>query len=139
MLGGVESRGRRCKGADLMVIKCGKIRRNGCITIVDYTIKIGNYGPCEAKDVVLYDCLPCNIKNARFSVDGGNNWEKWCGKWRLGNLPSYKHYIVLIGGVVTGSSCELVNTAWVESSTPDPNLENNQSTLVLSLIRKKLN
>ncbi|MEF9935367.1 MAG: hypothetical protein RR539_06770 [Clostridium sp.] len=116
--------------ADLIICKSGFIARPKCINIVYFTIKIGNYGPCEAKDVTLYDCIPCIVKNPRFSLDDGESWNRWCGKCRLGNLPPCKHFNILIRGVVPNCCNEVVNIAEVTSLTYDPSLNNNIVTTV---------
>lgn len=98
---------------------------------VTYTLKVQNFGLDTAADVVLLDTPPAELADVQYSLDGGANWQPWTGSLPLGTLPSGFSASVLLRGVFTGGSGEVVNTAEVQTTTDDPDLSNNTSTVVV--------
>ena len=98
---------------------------------VTYTLKVQNFGPDTAADVVLLDTPPAELADVQYSLDGGASWQPWTGSLPLGTLPSGFSASVLLRGVFTGGSGEVVNTAEVQTTTDDPDLSNNTSTVVV--------
>ncbi|MCL2336990.1 MAG: DUF11 domain-containing protein [Firmicutes bacterium] len=101
---------------------------------ITYNIVVSNSGPDEAVNVTLMDFLPVEVCKTQYSLDGGQTWHKWClwyNSLSLGNLPANLSVTVLLRGVVHRCArVSLTNTATVSSETADPNLNNNQFTLV---------
>ncbi|MDM9670838.1 SdrD B-like domain-containing protein [Clostridioides difficile] len=96
-----------------------------------YTIKVVNNGPFPSENVVLTDDLPASIINPEYSLDGGASFQPWNGSLNIGTLNSGISLTVLIQGTVSLNSSEyIVNTATVSSTTPDPDLSNNISTII---------
>ncbi|MDN9988805.1 DUF11 domain-containing protein [Clostridioides difficile] len=96
-----------------------------------YTIKVVNNGPFPSENVVLTDDVPASIINPEYSLDGGASFQPWNGSLNIGTLNSGISLTVLIQGTVSLNSSEyIVNTATVSSTTPDPDLSNNISTII---------
>lgn len=115
--------------ADLSITKLGSpkpVRPNDLLT---YTLVLSNAGPSEAEEVTLTDELPDGLENGEFSTDGGASWQSWNSPYTIGALPPGATVTVLLRGIVSPSARELlVNTASVDSPTPDPDPGNNTAT-----------
>ncbi|MGJ0906503.1 SdrD B-like domain-containing protein [Clostridium botulinum] len=99
--------------------------------ILTYTINVSNAGPSNAQNVVLTDAIPASIIGAEFSTDGGVTFDPWPGSFDIGTLLSGETRTILIRGTVSSSATgTITNTANIDSSTPDPNLDNNESTTI---------
>ncbi|MBO0576661.1 DUF11 domain-containing protein [Clostridium botulinum] len=99
--------------------------------ILTYTINVSNAGPSNAQNVVLTDAIPASIIGAEFSTDGGVTFNPWPGSFDIGTLLSGETRTILIRGTVSSSATgTITNTANIDSSTPDPNLDNNESTTI---------
>ena len=93
-----------------------------------FTLVIENNGPDDAQNVVIADIIPQCINNAEFSVDNGVTWQPWGGFYALATLPSDAFITILIQGVVNNYAAgTIVNTAFVSSTTLDPDMSNNYS------------
>ncbi|AFS78893.1 repeat domain-containing protein [Gottschalkia acidurici 9a] len=117
--------------ADISVVK----RANPCVVtlcgIIVYTIAISNAGPSDAQDVNLIDTIPSSLTEAQFSIDGGVTWNSWTNSYNIGNLAAGTSRIILIRARISPLATEIIiNTARVTSITPDPNLNNNISTII---------
>ncbi|EQF15172.1 conserved repeat domain protein [Clostridioides difficile CD144] len=100
-------------------------------TLLRYTIQVENLGPANAENVILNDDIPASIINPEYSLDGGASFQPWNGSLNIGTLNSGISLTVLIQGTVSLNSSEyIVNTATVSSTTPDPDLSNNISTII---------
>ena len=116
--------------ADVAVVKQG----NQAVAVpgepFSYTITVNNFGPSAAENVLLMDSIPSSILNPMYSIDGGVTFNPWPGFLGLGTLPAGAERIIIIRGTVSPDATGVIsNTAIVSSTTPDPNPENNTSTL----------
>lgn len=94
-----------------------------------YTITVTNAGPSDAQGVLLTDAVPAALRNPEFSVDGGSTFFPWVSPYTVGTLAAGASRTILIRGTLsTSATGEIVNTAVVVSTTPDPNPDNNTST-----------
>ena len=115
--------------ADLSITKIANTRTmRPCDTVV-YTITVSNNGPDAAQNVVLSDLLASALLQPSFSANNGITWQPWDGSYDLGVLGSGGVRTIHIRAIVSGSARgEVVNTAHVGSSTPDPNPDNNYAS-----------
>ncbi|RJS48360.1 MAG: hypothetical protein CIT03_08405 [Methanobacterium sp.] len=96
-----------------------------------FTVNVGNVGPSVARDVVLVDVVVSSVVNTVYSVNGGLDWFGWTGMLVLGDLsPGVTWEVLIRGDVLADVLGEINNTALVNSSTFDPFLENNTSSVV---------
>jgi len=122
--------------ADLSMKKTGAPNPVTAGEIVTYTLAITNNGPSDARNSVLKDIIPPEIVNTEFSLDYGDTWRPWFGKYPVGDettgrIAAGESIIVLIRGQVSADTVgKISNTATIISSTPDPDLSNNSSTEV---------
>jgi uncharacterized repeat protein (TIGR01451 family) len=101
---------------------------------LSYFILIENAGPAIAVDVILTDMIPSVILNPEYSIDG-SVFFPWLGSLDLGDmLPDTEIEIIVRGTVSENAVSSIVNTATVESETPDPDLTNNTSTATVSVV-----
>ncbi|KAB1916902.1 DUF11 domain-containing protein [Clostridioides difficile] len=95
-----------------------------------YTIKVVNNGPFPSENVVLTDDIPASIINPEYSLDGGVTFQPWTGNLNIGTLEVGETRVIIIRGIVNPSTVGIItNTAVVSSTTADPNLNNNTSTI----------
>ena len=116
--------------ADVAVVK----QSNQAIAVpgepFSYTITVNNFGPSAAENVLLMDSIPSSILNPMYSIDGGVTFNPWPGFLSLGTLPAGAERVIIIRGTVSPDATGMIsNTATVSSTTPDPNPENNTSTI----------
>ncbi len=116
--------------ADLAVVKTANpspVSPGGLLT---YVLTISNAGPSDADNFVLRDSLPAGLSGAEYSLDGGLTWNPWTRSHAFGLFAAGRSETVLLRGRVTvPSGSTLVNTATVESTTLDPNPDNNRSII----------
>ncbi len=104
--------------------------------VVTYTIEVTNFGPSFAQDVTLIDSIPTDIISPEFSIDGGDIFNPWPTVYDLGTLAPGETRIIIIRGTVSPSTINFIsNTAEVTSSTPDPDLGNNKSTIDVNVVQ----
>lgn len=97
--------------------------------VFGYTITVTNAGPSDAQGVTLIDAVPAVLQSPVFSVDGGSTFAPWVSPYTIGTLAAGASRTVLIRGTLSPSATgQIVNTAVAESTTPDPNPDNNIST-----------
>ena len=97
--------------------------------LVTYTLAVANAGPVNAENTVLSDPLPDALASPEVSLDGGRSFQPWAGTLALGTLlPGQAQTILLRGTVRASADALLINTATVQSDTPDPNPDNNTDT-----------
>lgn len=121
--------------ADLSVVKTASPSPIFAGEVITYTLEILNAGPSVAVNTDLADLLPAGLLNPEFSTNGGATWAPFNGTLFLGNLQPGSFQRILIRATVPASADEsLSNTAIVSSGTPDPNLDNNTSTVVTPVI-----
>ncbi|MBC8570189.1 DUF11 domain-containing protein [Zongyangia hominis] len=94
-----------------------------------YTITVTNGGPSDAQGVILIDAVPAVLRDPEFSVDGGITFFPWVSPYTLGTLAAGASRAIVLRGTLSASATgEIINTAVAESTTPDPNPDNNIST-----------
>lgn len=115
--------------ADLSVVKVGAPKPAAVGDLVTYTLAVANAGPVNAENTVLFDPLPDALASPEVSLDGGRSFQPWAGTLALGTLlPGQAQTILLRGTVRASADALLINTATVQSDTPDPNPDNNTDT-----------
>ncbi|MCG6522581.1 DUF11 domain-containing protein, partial [Vibrio parahaemolyticus] len=78
----------------------------------------------------LTDDVPASIVNPEYSLDGGVTFQPWTGSLNIGTLEVGETRVIIIRGIVNPSTVGIItNTAVVSSTTADPNLNNNASTI----------
>ncbi len=121
--------------ADLSVVKTANPSPIFAGEVITYTLDIQNAGPSVAVNTDLADQLAAGLLNAEFSTNGGATWVPFNGTIFLGNLQPGSFQQLLIRATVPAYADEsLSNTAVVSSGTPDPNPDNNTSTVVTPVI-----
>ncbi len=86
-----------------------------------YTLTVLNAGPSDAQDVRLIDAVPSYLQNPEFSADGGITFLPWASPYLLGTLLAGERRTIQLRGTLSASTLgEIVNTAVVQSVTPDP-------------------
>ena len=99
-----------------------------------YTIIVRNAGPSISENVVLTDTISADLLNPEYSIDGGTNFLPWTGSLNLGNLNNQETRTIFIRADVSETiNSSIINTAQVTSQTPDPNLDNNTTTITTPL------
>jgi len=97
---------------------------------IEYTLSVVNLGPSDAQNVTISDAVPAAITGAEYSTNSGATWNIWVNPYSAGTLPMGNSVSIMIRGIVNSSlTGNLVNTAIVSSTTPDPVLANNTSTV----------
>ncbi len=116
--------------ADLAVEKSASpspVEAGGTVT---YRLQITNGGPADAQNVRIGDRLPEGVEQGAYSLDEGATWMPWDGAYALGSIAAGAGTVILIRGTVTAAPGDtLENTAIVGSDTPDPDPDNNTSTV----------
>ena len=80
-------------------------------------------------NTTLTDNVPAQLTNVEFSTDNGVTFRPWGGILSLGVLePGFVLNVLIRGTVSPSASGTITNTAVVNSTTPDPNPDNNTST-----------
>ena len=83
----------------------------------------------EDLDVILTDTIPILLLNPEFSLDGVN-FQPWTGRLNLDTVAPGQVVTIIIRGTVSPDATGVIsNTAIINSSTPDPNFDNNNSTI----------
>lgn len=117
--------------ADLSIVKTAQpspVQNGDPLT---YTIVISNAGPADSQNVTLTDTLPAALTGGEYSVDGGTSWYPWSGYLDLGTVAAGADIMVFVRGTVAGTATGTIsNTAFVNSQTPDPDPDNNTSTVL---------
>lgn len=104
-------------------------------TELTYAITVANSGPSAAENVVLTDSIPIGLTEVEFSTDGGSTFLPWTGSLSLGTIANGSSETVLIRGIVRSDrTSPITNTATVISTTPDPNPDNNTSTVTTNIL-----
>ena len=115
--------------ADLSLIKQSNILNATPGEAFSYTITVSNAGPDAAQDVILTDTIPILLLNPEFSLDGVN-FQPWTGRLNLDTVAPGQVVTIIIRGTVSPDATGVIsNTAIINSSTPDPNFDNNNSTI----------
>jgi uncharacterized repeat protein (TIGR01451 family) len=116
--------------ADIAVVKQSNNQTAIPGQMFSYTIIVTNFGPADAQSVLLTDSIPSTILDPEYSIDNGVTFQPWTGSLNLGTIEAGGVRIVIIRGTVSQTATGMItNTATVSSPTPDPNPENNTSTI----------
>ncbi len=97
-----------------------------------YTLTADNHGPSDAQDVHVTDDLPAGLTYVNASPSQGTPCTETAGKvdCALGTLPAGTSATVTINVTVDPSvTGSIRNTGKVSSTTPDPDRNNNSSTI----------
>jgi len=120
--------------ADLSITKIANYTSVDAGQMLTYTITIKNLGPDNAENVVLTDNTSVILLTPQFSLDN-INWEPWQSPYTLGMITEGAVQVVYIRGVVNPIinptvTPRISNTATISSSTPDPDISNNNSHII---------
>lgn len=117
--------------ADISILKSASPNPAVPGDFVIYTLTASNAGPSAADTVTVRDTMPAELANQEFSINGGNTWMPWSGSYTFTALNSGGSATVLLRGLLTGQSTQmLINSVTIESNTPDPHPENNSDTII---------
>lgn len=116
--------------ADLSIVKTGDPNPVGIGQTILYAITVTNNGPSPVDDSTLTDMLPDVLENAAYSFDQ-LDWLDWTGSLALGALDAGASVTLYLRAAVDPAAAPgpLSNTASVTSATPDPDPNNNTSTV----------
>lgn len=121
--------------ADISVVKMATPQTVTPGETLTYRITVSNAGPSPSVNVRLTDMLPSGFDGAEFSTDEGMTFQPWLGSLELGTFSAGESQVILIRGTVDVNAVgSLVNTAVVTSDTPDPNPDNNKSTVTVKIL-----
>nr|WP_330375027.1 DUF11 domain-containing protein [Paeniclostridium sordellii] len=122
--------------ADVSVVKIASSRKVCVGDCLEFTIIVSNTGPNTAQNVTLVDNVENILKKAVFSLDQGITWNLWTGRLVIGTLPAGAERVIILNGIIKSMcDCTITNIADVTSTTPDPNLNNNTSTVMVQINR----
>ena len=115
--------------ADVMITKTAQPRSVNPGDTLTFTLLAANRGPSTAEDVVVTDNLPAGLINPTFTVDDVP-MGTWTGSYIIGNMSVNDTVTIAITGTVDPDvNSVLINTAAVNSTTHDPNMANNISSV----------
>ncbi|MCL2522779.1 MAG: hypothetical protein FWE36_07985, partial [Erysipelotrichales bacterium] len=124
------------EAADLSIIKSSEVNIVKAGELVTFRLRIDNYGPSEAKNVIVSDIISRRILNPEYSLDLGTTWLIWSDSINLGTVGVNTVIILLIRGTVASTAFRpIVNTATVASDISDPNPDNNSFRTSIDVIR----
>jgi uncharacterized repeat protein (TIGR01451 family)/gliding motility-associated-like protein len=118
--------------ADVSILKSGPATVVAGTQIQYSIIATNNSNTFDALNVHIHDVInSAIILNAEFSDDAGATWFAWTGEYAIGDMAPLASFEILIRGTVIASHTgNVVNTATVETNTPDSDLTNNTSTVI---------
>jgi uncharacterized repeat protein (TIGR01451 family)/gliding motility-associated-like protein len=120
--------------SDISITKSGP---SGVIagTRMNYYLNVFNAGPSNAQTVIVTDTVTSSLTNVMYSLNGGITWENWTGSYTIGEIQAGKLVSILLRGDLNASATGSIrNTAIVNTSTFDPNPDNNIDTEVTPII-----
>ena len=127
--------------ADLSVAKSDSPDPVIAGNVLTYTITVANAGPANAKNVVITDVLPAQLRGPLYSLDNGATWNPWRGSLNVGDVPTTTTKSVLIRATVDPSTSVLsiTNTVSVGAAdNPDLNTSNNSDSETTSIVAPHL-
>jgi uncharacterized repeat protein (TIGR01451 family) len=120
--------------ADLVIVKTSDQPNYKPSSVVTYTVSVTNTGPSNALAVVVTDTLPPLSNQTVYQSDtGGCTLSGSILTCVIGDMAVGENRSFNISLLVKGNQGAVSNTASVASSTTDPNLVNNSSTLVVQV------
>ena len=123
--------------ADLSVTKSDSPDPVNTGSVLTYTITVANAGPANAKNVVITDTLPAQLRGPLYSLDNGTTWNPWTGTLNVGDVPTTTTKSVLIRATVDPSTSvpSITNTVSVGSAdNPDPDTSNNSDSETTGIV-----
>ncbi len=100
---------------------------------VRYFISYQNIGPSNSNDVTIEDSIPPELTNVQASINSGAA-QAWNSPYSLGTLkPADSGYIIITGTLAPSAFGEISNTASIQSSTLDANLDDNAHTVTIEV------
>jgi len=124
--------------ADVSIVKSGPATIVAG-TQIQYSILVtNNSNTFVSENVHIHDVVnPLLISNAEYSDNAGANWFAWTGDYIIGDMAPMASFELLIRGTVIASiTGNVVNTATVETNTPDSDLTNNTSTVGKNIMKE---
>ncbi|WP_295115891.1 CARDB domain-containing protein [uncultured Methanobrevibacter sp.] len=116
--------------ADVGVVKLVSSQTSRYGDEITWTIRVTNYGPNVAKNVVLIDYLPINdlqqTKQPHVSK-GQISHEGVTGRWDIGDMAVGETQYMEVYTKVIKTNQTIINTVVVTSDTDDPNPSNNRA------------
>ena len=118
--------------ADLVLTKDVNTHRVTVGDKVTFTIVVSNLGPDTAVNTRAYDVLPDGLKLISFKVSRGI-YDPETGIWTIGDLKMGERasLTIVAEALITGV---IVNEAYVESDTYDPNMTNNYDNATVVVV-----
>ncbi|MBR6025034.1 MAG: DUF11 domain-containing protein [Methanobrevibacter sp.] len=110
--------------ADLSIVKFVSKNNPNYGDVISWTIVVFNKGPDAANDVNVVDRLPSGLIYYNYQTEKGT-FNPSTGVWTIGELESMSSVSLVIDTLVNVTNANIVNVASVNSSTPDPNMDNN--------------
>jgi uncharacterized repeat protein (TIGR01451 family) len=126
--------GPLCILADLEVAKTvNNATPNEGDTII-YTITVTNNGPDDATGVQLTDVLPTGLTFGGYTATQGT-YNGTTGLWTVGNLDNTARATLTITATVDSGTCgmTITNTASVTANQSDPNPDNNEDSVAITV------
>ena len=112
--------------ADLSVVKLVSDSNPNFGDVITWTIIVTNSGPSDSENVIVVDNLPSGLVYQSSEASIGS-YDAATGVWTIGNLAYNKTATLSIKTLVNISNQEILNVAVVNSSTYDPNSDNNNA------------
>ena len=112
--------------ADLSIVKYVSNENPNYGDVIIWTIVVNNRGPDVAKDVYVVDRLPSGLVY-RSSEASIGSYDATTGVWTIGQLNSGATESLEITTLVKISNASILNVANINSSTYDPNKDNNRA------------
>ena len=112
--------------SDLSVVKLVSQKISVIGDKITWTIKVTNNGPDTAVNAYAIDVLPSDI--AYESDDSNGKYNSNNGRWDIGNLKKGDSATLNIVTKITNDMTTIVNNVFVNSSTPDSNMSNNNAS-----------
>ena len=118
--------------ADLVLTKDVNNKRVTVGDKVTFTIVVSNLGPDTAVNTRAYDVLPDGLKLISFKVSRGS-YDPETGIWTIGDMKMGERasLTIVAEALITGV---IVNEAYVESDTYDPNMTNNYDNATVVVV-----
>ena len=117
--------------ADLSIVKDVNAVKAGIYDMLVWTITLSNNGPDTAENIVVKEILPLGLKLLSAEADAGSYGD---GIWRIDSLNNGDVVTLKLVTEVTILNGTITNIVNVESSTYDPNKDNNNAAAVVNII-----
>ncbi len=111
---------------DLSVVKLVSQKTSVIGDTIVWTIKVTNNGPDIAVNAYAIDVLPSGISYV--SDDSNGKYNSTTGRWEIGDLNKGSSAVLNIKTKINVDNTTIVNNVFVNSSTPDSNMSNNNAS-----------